>query len=537
MRQAERRQAPLTRLRRRTAIAAAGLLIVFLGQMAIAFAVLALTRDNTKATTEQAFTLVSDSTMDRVVAFLDSVESSVNATVVQLETRDLDIESGTLQADLFSRFRSEPQLRSLYVGYPNGDFAFVRRSEQGVAFDVWTTYGDSGEATFATWSYFGEQISVEPGPIDYDPRLRPWYSTAVGSTGVVWSDPYIFALSERPGTTASRAIYRNGEVVAVVGADIELARIGEMLSSLPLGDSGEAFLLAGDRTLIAAPNSYADQIDDYAEQLGVAVPATAIGVETDIALSVRDVDVVYGEDGSDITLERWLPTEYGLPWILHIRTDRESLAPQNYLFERAMVGFGAAVIGVSALGAIAYAWMWRPFRELRAQAARTRGHVVLESGAFTLNGGARLSELQVEHRPMVVALFAIEGLSSVNETLGHDAGDNVLQAAAEALSEFTRYGDVTGRLSTTEFAVAMPEPYGDATFRTVDRIRATLGDCARAAAPRIDGVNVTAGYVVSGPEGDSFTSLLADARASLEGGRGVGRGRTFEYLPVPAELD
>ena len=524
-------------MRRRTAIAAAGLLIVFIGQIAIAVAALVLTRDNTRATTEQAFTLVSDATIDRAVAFLDSVESSVDATALQLETRDLDIESGSLQEDLFTRFRGEPQLLSLYVGFPNGDFAYVRRAEQGLAFEVWTEFAESGEATLATWSYFGDETTSVPGPADYDPRLRPWYIAAAGQHEVVWSDPYIFALSERPGTTASRAVYEDGEVVAVVAADIELARIGEMLSSLPLGDAGEAFLLAGDRTLIAAPNAYADEIDAYAADLRAVVPATAIGIETDRPLSSRDLDVVYGENGDDITLERWLPAEYGLPWILHIRTEKESLAPQNYLFERAMVGFGAAVIGVSAIGAAMYAWMWRPYRELREQAALSRGHDVLEAGAFASSGGARLNQLQAQHRPVLVALFAVEGLGYINNELGHDAGDSALVSVTEALSEFTRDSDVTGRLSTTEFAVVMPEPLADASFRTVDRIRAVLADCARSVAPTVEGVTVTAGFTVSGPEGASLSTLMADARASLDGGRGVGRGRTFEFLPVPADAE
>ncbi len=65
-------------------------------------------------------------------------------------------------------------------------------------------------------------------------------------------------------------------------------------------------------------------------------------------------------------------------------------------------------------------------------------------------------------RPLGLIYLDLDGFKTVNDTLGHDAGDHVLLVAAERLRAVTRPGDTVARLGGDEFAVLV-EDGGDAT--------------------------------------------------------------------------
>jgi diguanylate cyclase (GGDEF)-like protein len=58
--------------------------------------------------------------------------------------------------------------------------------------------------------------------------------------------------------------------------------------------------------------------------------------------------------------------------------------------------------------------------------------------------------------PVCVALVDLDGLKTINDTQGHDAGDEVLQEMVKTLRAVLRPGDALGRLGGDEFAVLLP---------------------------------------------------------------------------------
>lgn len=107
--------------------------------------------------------------------------------------------------------------------------------------------GDASSATWTRRSSEGAELSTRREALDYDPRTRPWFVTAVdiGGKRVSWSSPYIFHSLQVPGITASIA-WKEGETTRVVAMDVVLDRIVGTLEHLPLGDEGRSFLFSSN---------------------------------------------------------------------------------------------------------------------------------------------------------------------------------------------------------------------------------------------------------------------------------------------------
>lgn len=72
---------------------------------------------------------------------------------------------------------------------------------------------------------------------------------------------------------------------------------------------------------------------------------------------------------------------------------------------------------------------------------------------FRQDLNARMKDAREGGPPAVVLLFDLDGFKDVNDTLGHDVGDVLLQAVANRLVEFSHKDDLICRLGGDEFAV------------------------------------------------------------------------------------
>jgi PAS domain S-box-containing protein len=173
---------------------------------------------------------------------------------------DLD-RRGVLEKYFLDQLAIYRHFAGIYVGLPNGDFLYVSRSSQKSENGFRTkiiTHGDGRRETRLRWrdqslAILGEDLD----PRDtFDPRQRPWFEKAIKDRAIVWTDPYIFFTSQKPGITIAGPIFRSdGELQAVVGVDIEIEQLSTFISKLRIGKHGRAFMLNNNGDVVAFPDA------------------------------------------------------------------------------------------------------------------------------------------------------------------------------------------------------------------------------------------------------------------------------------------
>ena len=89
----------------------------------------------------------------------------------------------------------------------------------------------------------GSRATSQEYPPTWDPRTRDWYKKAAVSDGVVFSEVYKNAADGAIIVTVSKAVRKDGELLAVIGADITLDSLTGRLKDVKVGEHGSLFVL------------------------------------------------------------------------------------------------------------------------------------------------------------------------------------------------------------------------------------------------------------------------------------------------------
>lgn len=150
---------------------------------------------------------------------------------------------------------------------------------------------------------------------------------------------------------------------------------------------------------------------------------------------------------------------------------------------------------------------------------------------------------QAEHTlrsglPCTVLLLDIDHFKRVNDTYGHDAGDEVLVQVAACLRRTVRSQDLVGRLGGEEFAVLLSATEPHAALQIAERCRAAI---AAESIDQIQGatlafpLSVTASIGVAEAVGSLEAALSAADEAMYEAKRS-GRDRVCRHGPEAGSL-
>lgn len=87
-----------------------------------------------------------------------------------------------------------------------------------------------------------------------------------------------------------------------------------------------------------------------------------------------------------------------------------------------------------------------------------------------------MDEFRKIEKPVGLMIIDLDHFKAVNDTHGHDIGDQVLRNVAKCLRDMTRYHDVVARLGGEEFAVVAPNMDMHTLTTFAERIRKAIGN-------------------------------------------------------------
>jgi len=132
---------------------------------------------------------------------------------------------------------------------------------------------------------------------------------------------------------------------------------------------------------------------------------------------------------------------------------------------------------------------------------------------------------QRTHEPFALLLCDLDGFKRVNDTYGHEVGDQVLRSVAERLKQSCRAQDLVSRWGGEEFLLFLPETDLQGALHAAEKLRARITDQLYPA--REEGIRLTisVGIAVYGA-GETLDDTINRADVALYQAKSLGRDRT-----------
>jgi diguanylate cyclase (GGDEF)-like protein/PAS domain S-box-containing protein len=137
-------------------------------------------------------------------------------------------------------------------------------------------------------------------------------------------------------------------------------------------------------------------------------------------------------------------------------------------------------------------------------------------------------------RALAVLFLDLDGFKVVNDSLGHDAGDDLLVAIAGRLDEVLRPGDVVGRFGGDEFTILCDELDPGAEVEQARTVAQRMIEAVKepvVIAGHEQFVSASVGVALASTGKERTESLLRDADAAMYRAKELGRGTCQIFDP------
>jgi len=130
------------------------------------------------------------------------------------------------------------------------------------------------------------------------------------------------------------------------------------------------------------------------------------------------------------------------------------------------------------------------------------------------------------NRPLSLAVIDVDFLKAINDTGGHQAGDDLLKVVAAAIEDACRRADLPARFGGDEFAILLPETLAADAEKVAARVRGAVAGTSIVAKSLALNVTVSIGIAdlnsgeIAGPE-----AMISLADQALYAAKELGRNR------------
>ena len=351
-----------------------------------------------------------------------------------------------------------------------------------------------------------EQASVES--TTYDARKRPWYAAGQGALTQTWTSIYVdYKTLELVGTRARRVNNAAGEFAGVVATDLSLKHLSTFLRQLKLSPNGFAFIVEPDGNLIATSRGphLLKGVGENNKRLNAASSDDRLVVATykevrelmgkRNAAANAQTAVFSGPDGEDIQVGySRVQDDAGLDWVIAVAVPRNDYLSGITANVKRTTWLAVLVcLLIIATGFFVLATVTRDLRKL-TRLARDVGEGALES-PVNMDRNDELGDLaksfsEMQKRLMTdrltslgnreallrrmedsiilrrrsadprlfgVLFIDLNRFKAINDSHGHDAGDQVLRIMSERMRATVRTSDFVARYAGDEFIIMLDQ--------------------------------------------------------------------------------
>lgn len=443
-------------------------------------------------------------------------------------------------------------ISGIYWGSPDGRFIMVQHDPANPAqFHTKVIDVVDGQRTvtniFRDEDFEEVRRSVDPADA-YDPRTRPWYQEASPTDGnaVVWTDPYVFASSQRPGITAAvpvRDYEAPFELRGVIGVDIELTGLSQHLAeSVRVSPNGTTVMVDGNGEVIASARPDAVVRPDSGgvrrariDEIGDAPAAAAFtsareqlrGVTPERPLSV-DLEV----DGVATRAVFSRLEEHDNWFVVVVAPESDFVGEiqrtrQINALVAVAVGLGVVVLALPVLRYLA-----NRGARLHARATTDALTGLANRRHFEETLSKEMTRARTRRSPLSVAMLDLDHFKGINDTYGHGVGDQALIAVAGRLTDAVRENDLVARLGGDEFCILFRGLDLTQATAVLERARASIEATPISTDQGPVGFSVTIGVADLVPGVEDDAALLRRADQALYVAKDRGRNQVATILEV-----
>ncbi|TML61234.1 MAG: EAL domain-containing protein [Actinobacteria bacterium] len=141
-----------------------------------------------------------------------------------------------------------------------------------------------------------------------------------------------------------------------------------------------------------------------------------------------------------------------------------------------------------------------------------------------------LARSKRSHEGLAVLLLDLDGFKQVNDSLGHDAGDQLLEEVARRFGEVTRPADTLARFGGDEFALLLEGANETQAVAAANRLVRNLSEPIRIAGHEL-GLGASVGIAMHAGGEAASEELIRHADLAMYAAKEAGRGRheVFRY--------
>lgn len=129
-------------------------------------------------------------------------------------------------------------------------------------------------------------------------------------------------------------------------------------------------------------------------------------------------------------------------------------------------------------------------------------------------------------RALSISVLDIDHFKRINDTYGHQAGDEILRKVSQTIEANIRKGDYIGRIGGEEFLIVFPETTPDITVPAAERLRKAVGALRFDALPEGYRVTVSQGVALHQP-GETLEATFKRADEALYQAKNSGRNQVL----------